>query len=119
MAPRPPYSTTFIQGSLAPALPNIDYTVPAGFVALVSNVDLTQTNPAAASYAYCTVSPTGTVFTPFFARKFAISADINDRGWAHWTGHIAVPAGGKIRVQILAASSFSAVVAGYLLNASP
>lgn len=114
---RSPYSTTFIAATLTVATPLVTYVVPAGRVALISHVSVVQTNAGAAAYFYVDEAQSGTAFRPFYTRKFAINADVNDRGSAVWDGHIAVPGGGTIRAQMLASTLGTITVAGYLLLA--
>lgn len=114
---RHPYSATFISVRLTTASAFVDYTVPSQTVALLSSTSFVQDVSTAVTTLAASVDPTGAgTFTLFFTANFAAGGPINSRLSSYWQGHIAVPAGGKIRAQALGGTNGYAVLSGYLLT---
>lgn len=114
----PPYSTTFIGARITSGVGAIDYTVPAGKVAVVDSVSFVQDVNTAQTILAASIDPTGSgSFVLFYQQLFPVLATTNARGAGYWQGRVAVRAGGKIRAQTLGTTNGYAVVGGFLLTA--
>lgn len=97
----------------------VTYTVPAGYVAVIKTATLTQYIGSTATVMAALVDLTGSAgFVPFHTGTFPISVapNVSALGTSRFEGSIAIPAGGKIRIQTLASSNGYGVVAGFLLT---
>ncbi len=114
----PPYSTTLIAARILSASPAVDYTVPAGKVAVVDSVSFVQDANTTVTILAASVDPTGSgSFVLFYSQYFPISAITNARAAGYWQGRVAVRAGGKIRAQTLGTTNGYATISGFLLTA--
>jgi len=100
------YSTQFFSGTLAGGGSQINYTVPAGRVAVLRDVSLVWISGAPAEVF---VGETGVAF----GIKYVFG--VGDPS-PHWEGRIVYPAGTTLFAFTTAGSCF-AMLSGYLLNA--
>lgn len=115
---QPVYSTTFIAAAQM-GLGAIVYTVPAGRVAVIKTATLTQYIGTTATIMVASVDVTGSgSWVPFHTGTFPISVAPNTSalGTSRFEGSIAIPAGGKVRIQTLSSGNGYGVVAGFLLT---
>jgi len=113
----PPYSDTFVSNHFT-TLGAVDYTVPAGKVAVVDSVALVQGIGNVISYLVASVDLTGSgSFVLIWQSTFAAGANANARSSSYWQGRVVVRAGGKIRGQSLVTSDGYVTISGFLLTA--
>ena len=102
---RPVYSTRFIAG-FAPSVAG-SYTVPAGFVAIVRDIDAWhEAGGSGSDYLYASVVSLGGAF---FYETFAASQ------WISWRGRQVINPGEELVVQGNSTVNQSVMVSGYLL----
>lgn len=103
-----PYSTNFFAGVLPTSFETL-FTVPAGYVAIVRDIEVLNNNADAADisvYAEVPGPATGAIFG---------DTDLAGGAWTQWRGRVVVPAAGLI-VAMSSVSSCNAAISGYLLS---
>lgn len=102
------YSTRFAAVTLSAAEPAL-YTVPAGYVAVIRDMELTNQTGANVSFAIDLTSPGPLTATIYYDGSFPLAS------WFQWQGRVVLNAG-----DVLGASASSypvgLVVSGFLLN---
>lgn len=111
------YSKTFLAVVQAAAAAVVTYTVPAGFVALLTSIDVVQFDPTKATLGFVGISLTGSSFVQLFDVELAVGAATTRKSF-HWTGHVALEAAGAMNVATTGtAGGFNYyTLAGYLLT---
>lgn len=105
----PVYSSQFIV--YTPAAPNTEFLVPAGFTAVVREIDYYQ--EAGSSTMVVSIQDSDDAPVATFA-ALNLTGTINSD---QWTGRVPVPAGGTIELYgVSIGTGFTAVVSGYLLR---
>jgi hypothetical protein len=113
----PPYSISFIAQRITSGASIVDYTVPAGKVAVINSVSFVQDASTAVTTMAASIDLTGSgVFAIYYSQHFTTTTPINARLASYWQGRVVVHAGGKIRAQTLGTTNGYAVVSGYLLQ---
>lgn len=104
-----PYSTRLVAAVLDAALDDA-YTVPAGFVAVIRDMELTNQGGTATAIAIDLEVPGPLTATIYF------NADVPAGSWLQWQGRVVMNAGDVLSISA-SAYPIGAVVSGYLLSA--